>query len=109
MANEEFYDDGEFFINLTIDGTEWEDNEVKVTDPQKPIRELIKNIIQQYELPKYDNGNTPIEYKLGKVLKDGNESEMLALEDENGREQNLLDYNVKSGDSLHLTSIPIAG
>ena len=40
MATEEFYDD-EFIINLTIDGTSYEEVEVKVTDPNKQIRDQI--------------------------------------------------------------------
>lgn len=38
MATEEMYEDDEFIINLTIDGTEFEEVEVKVTDPNKTIR-----------------------------------------------------------------------
>jgi hypothetical protein len=34
---------------------------------------------------------------------------ILEYEDADGREQILLDYNVQSGDRLHLIKIPIAG
>ena len=44
MATEEFYDD-EFIINLTIDGTSYEEVEVKVTDPNKTIRDQISSIV----------------------------------------------------------------
>jgi len=108
MANEEFFDE-EFIINLTIDGTEYEEVEVKVTDPNKTIRDQINNIVQVFELPKMDNGGNPIQYLLGQMLEDGEEPEILYFEDENGREQCLLDYNVQPGDHLHLISVPIAG
>ena len=109
MANEEFYDDEEFIINLTIDGTEYEEVEVKVTDPNKTIRDQINSIVQVFELPKMDNGGNPIQYLLGQILDDGDQPEILEFEDEDGREQNLMDYNVQSGDNLHLISVPIAG
>lgn len=108
MANEEFYDD-EFIINLTIDGTSFEEVEVKVTDPNKTIRDQINSIVQVFELPKMDNGGNPIQYLLGQMLEDGEEPEILDFEDEDGREQCLMDYNVQPGDSLHLISVPIAG
>ena len=60
MATDEFYDD-EFIINLTIDGTSYEEVEVKVTDPNKTIRDQISSIVQVFELPKIDNGGTPIQ------------------------------------------------
>ena len=31
------------------------------------------------------------------------------FEDEDGREQTLMDYNIQPGDSLQLISVPIAG
>ena len=45
MATEEMYEDDEFIINLTIDGTEFEEVEVKVTDPNKTIRDQISSIV----------------------------------------------------------------
>ena len=60
MADEEiYYDDDEFIINLTIDGTSYEETEVKVTDPNKTIRDQIASIVAVFELPKLDNGGTP--------------------------------------------------
>lgn len=109
MANEDFYDDDEFIINLTIDGTSYEEVEVKVTDPNKTIRDQINSIVQVFELPKMDNGGNPIQYLLGQMLDDGEEPEILDFEDEDGREQCLIDYNVQPGDRLHLISVPIAG
>jgi len=108
MENEEFYED-EFIINLTIDGTSYEEVEVKVTDPNKTIRDQINSIVQVFELPKMDNGGNPIQYLLGQILEEGEEPEILEFEDEDGREQCLMDYNVQPGDYLHLISVPIAG
>ena len=107
MATEEFYDD-EFIIILTIDGSSYEEVEVKVTDPQKTIRDLISTIVSVFELSKMDGGGNPIQYVLGQTMEDGQDV-ILAYEDADGREQILLDYNVQSGDRLHLIKIPIAG
>lgn len=104
MVNEEFYDD-ELFIYLTIDGTEYEDVEVKVTKPNKTIREQIQSIVNVFELPKTDRCGHPIHYLLGQMLEDGEEPEVLEFEDGDGRENSLLDYNIQSGDCLHLMSI----
>ena len=85
MATEEFYDD-EFIINLTIDGTSYEEVEVKVTDPNKTIRDQISSIVSVFELPKIDNGGNPIQYLLGQIMEDGGEPEILEFEDADGRE-----------------------
>lgn len=108
MANEEMFED-EFIINLTIDGTSYEEVEVKVNDPNKTIRDQIASIVQVFELPKMDNGGNPIQYLLGQMLEEGDEPEILDFEDEDGREQALVDYNIQPGDHLHLISVPIAG
>lgn len=108
MANEEMFED-EFIINLTIDGTSYEEVEVKVTDPNKTIRDQIASIVQVFELPKMDNGGTPINYLLGQILDDGEEPKILEFTDDEGREQALVDYNIQPGDHLHLISVPIAG
>ena len=109
MATEEFYEEEEFIINLTIDGTEYEEVEVKVTDPNKTIRDQITSIVSVFELPKIDNGGNPIQYLLGQIMDEGEEPEILEFEDEDGREQALIDYNIQPGDHLHLISVPIAG
>lgn len=109
MENEQQYYDEEFIINLTIDGTSFEEVEVKVNDPTKTIRDQINSIVQVFELPKMDNGGNPIQYLMGQVINDDDEPEILEFEDENGREQCLLDYNIQPGDHLHLISVPIAG
>lgn len=108
MANEENYED-EFIIKLTIDGSSYEEVEVKVTDPNKTIRDQISSIISVFELPKLDNGGNPIQYLLGQVMEDGEDPEILEFEDEDGREQALVDYNIMPGDHLHLIQVPIAG
>ena len=107
MANEGFFEE-DFLINLTIDGTEYEEVEVQVTDPNKTIRDQISSIVQVFELPKIDGGGNPIQYLLGRIATDG-EDEILEWEDEAGREMALIDYNVQPGDHLHLISVPIAG
>ena len=109
MATEEMYEDDEFIINLTIDGTEFEEVEVKVTDPNKTIRDQITSIVSVFELPKIDNGGNPIQYLLGQIMEEGEEPEILEFEDEDGREQTLIDYNIQPGDHLHLISVPLAG
>lgn len=108
MEETQIYND-EFIIHLTIDGTSFEEVEVKVTDPNKTIRDQINSIVQVFELPKMDNGGNPIQYLMGQIMDDGDEPEILEFEDEDGREQCLLDYNVQPGDHLHLISVPIAG
>ena len=108
MAAEDYYD-GEFIVNLTIDGTSYEEVEVKVTDPNKTIRDQISSIVSVFELPKIDNGGNPIQYLLGQIMEDGGEPEILEFEDADGREHALIDYNVQPGDHLHLISVPIAG
>jgi len=108
MENEELVQD-DFIINLTIDGTSYEEVEVKVTDPNKSIRDLITNIIGVFKLPKIDNGGNPVQYLLGQVMEDEDEPRILDFEDEDGREQAFVDYNIQPGDHLHLISVPIAG
>lgn len=108
MANDEFYDD-DFIINLTIDDTAFEEVEVKVTDPNKTIRDQISSIVQVFELPKMDNGGNPVLYQLGRATEDGAEQEILEPEDADRRELCFMDYDVQSGDHLHLIRVPIAG
>lgn len=108
MATEEFYDD-DFIIILTIHGTAYEEVEVKVSDPNKTIRDQISTIVSVFELPKIDNGGNPIQYFLGQIIDESGEPTILEFEDADGRERALIDYNVQSGDHLQLTSVPIAG
>ena len=108
MKGEDIYDD-DFIIYLTIEGTSHENVMVRVTEPSKSIRDQINSIIRVFELPKKDCGGNPIHYLLGQMLDDGEEYEILDFEDEDGREQCLMDYNIQTGDSLWLLSVPIAG
>ncbi len=105
MAAEEAFHD-KFVINLTIDGSFYEDVEVKLTDPSKTIRDQISSIVSVFELPKIDNCGNPIQYLLGQIMEDGGELEVLEFEDADGREQALTDYNVQPGDHLHLIAEP---
>ena len=108
MENDYLLDGEEFVIKLTIDGTEYEEVEVEVTNPNKTIRDQISSIIRVFELPKMDNGGNDIQYLLCQILEDSEEPTILDFEDEEGREQCLLDYNIRTGDHLHLISVPVA-
>lgn len=108
MENEEFYDD-EFIVLLTIDGTEFDEVEVKISDPTKTIREQVTSIVTVFEMPKIDGGGNPIQYLLGQILEGDDEPSILEFEDPEGREMALVDYDVQPGDHIHLISVPIAG
>ena len=108
MTDQEFSQE-EFIVMLTIDGTSYDEIEVKVTDPNKTIRDQINSIVQVFELPKMDNGGNPIQYLLGKLMEDDEEPVILEFEDESGREMALVDYEIQPLDHLHLISVPIAG
>ena len=108
MTDQEFYQE-EFIVMLTIDGTSYDEIEVKVTDPNKTIRDQINSIVQVFELPKMDNGGNPFQYLLGKLMEDDEEPVILEFEDESGREMALVDYEIQPLDHLHLISVPIAG
>lgn len=108
MENEVF-DDDVFVVSLTIDGTPYENIEVKISNPWLPIKEQIKRIIDVFELPQFDNGGSRIQYLLGQIMEDGQEPEILEFEDEDGREQALIDYNIQPGDHLQLINLPIPG
>ena len=109
MATENMYEEDDFIINLTIDETEFEDVEVKVTDPKKTIRDQIDSIVSVFGLPKVDSGGNPILYLLAQIMEEGEEPEILELQNEDGYELALVDYNIRSGDSLRLIEIPMAG
>lgn len=103
--NEEFCYDEEFIIYLTIDDTQYEEIEVKVSDPMKTIRNQVKSIVSVFELPEKDKEGNSIQYLLGLISED--ESVILEFENEAGHEQTLLDYNIQPGDHLHLMSLTI--
>ncbi len=98
-----------FWLYLTIDGTSFEEVEVTVSDPSLTIRCIIGRILEVFDLPKMDTGGSPVTYLLGKELEKNGEPEILEFEDENGREQSLLDHNIQPGDHLLLISVPVAG
>lgn len=108
MENEQFYDEA-FVITLTIEGTQYEEVDVEVTNPLKTIREQISSIVEVFNLPKMDNGGNPITYLLGRIEDDSDTPSILEFDDADGREQTLTDYNVQPGDRLHLISRAIAG
>lgn len=108
MVNDELQKD-ELFIKLTIDGTEYEDIDVKVTEPNKTIREQIQNIVKIFELPKTDRYGNPRQYLLGQMFEDEDEPAILDFDDEGGNPQSLKDYNIKNGDHLHLVEPPLYG
>ena len=103
MTDQEFYQE-EFIVMLTIDGTAYDEIEVKVSDPNKTVREQIDSIIQVM-----DNGGNPIQNLLGKLMDGDEEPAVLEFEDEEGREMALIDYDIQPLDHLHLISVPIAG
>jgi len=109
MAEKKNVFDGEFIIKLTIDGTSYEEVEVKVSDPTKTLRDQIASIVSVFDLPQMDNGGNPVRYLLGQKSNDDEEPSILEFEDENGREHALVDYDIHPGDLLHLISVPIAG
>ena len=80
MTEQEFYQE-EFIVMLTIDGTSYDEIEVKVTDPNKTIRDQINSIVQVFELPKMDNGGNPIQYLLGKLMEDDEEDWLMNDDD----------------------------
>lgn len=102
----EVISDNKFIINLTIDGTSFEGVEVIVPEPNKTLREQIDRIVSVFELPVMDTCGNPMQYLLGQIMGEAEEPVILEFEDEDGREQCLMDYNVQSGDYLHLISVP---
>lgn len=107
MENEQFYDEP-FLVTLSIEGSQYEEVEVEVTDPMKTIRDQINKIVEVFELQKMDSNGTPITYRLGQ-MNDDVEPFIFEFEDEQGRYQTLSDYNVQSGDRLVLVKEVIAG
>lgn len=108
MPNEELYEN-DLIVNLTIDGTEYQDVEVTVSNPNKTIREQIDSIVRVFELPgKYPNGLTR-QYLIGLLSENGQEPEILEFEDEDGNEQSFRDYHIKKGDHLCLIEVPLYG
>ena len=70
--------------------------------------DACKRIVEAFELQKMDSNGTPITYLLGQMREDSDHV-IFEFQDEQGREQTLLDYNVKSGDRLVLVMHTNAG
>jgi hypothetical protein len=98
----------EFYIVLTIEGTQFEEVEVTISNPLLTIREQIERIVEVFKLPKMDKGGNPVCYLLGREKEDG-DIEIFDFEDTEGRECCLLDYNVYPGEHLGLITRAIAG
>ena len=106
---EDFYSE-DMVIYLTIEGTEYSNVEVLVSDPNKTIQEEIENIIKVFELPRFHNdGITPRQYLLGIMEDNDEEPRVLEFEDEKGRKQSILDYDIRPGAHLRLEQIPLYG
>ncbi len=93
----------EFFITVCYQGNEYS---VEVEDPNRSIQDHINKLISGMRLPRADGGGNPSTYHLGRSI-DGEEEILRPKID--GEEKTLLDYNVKPGDVLTLTMVPIAG
>ena len=89
------------FVTLSIEGTQLEEVEVEITDPMRSISEQIKRIVETFELQKMDSNGNPITYCMGQEREDSDPL-IFDFQDEQGREQTLVDYNVKFGDKLFL-------
>lgn len=99
----------DFIISLSIEGTEYVDIDVKVTDPYRAIRDQIARIVEVFDLPTIDGGGNCMQYLLGEMTEDSDEPEILEFDDEYGRVMTLVDYNIQPGDHLYLISVPLAG
>lgn len=99
--------DDKFNIFIDIEGTDISDQEI-IIDPYQSIRKLRDEIVKAFNQPRYDNGENPLQYLLGLAIQE-EEPMILDFEDEDGREQCILDYDVMPGDRFILLSVPIAG
>lgn len=100
-------DDDKFNILIDIEGTDISDQEI-IIDPYQSIRKLRDEIVKAFNLPRFDNGENPLTYLLGLPIQE-EEPMILDFEDEDGREQCILDYAVKPGDRFIILSVPVAG
>ena len=105
---DEQLDNKDFIISLTIDKTAYEDVEVNITEPSRSIREQINRMVDTFELPRLDQRDMPLQYLIAQESADDFGPEILEFEDENGREQSLLDFNIQPGDHLRLIAISCA-
>ena len=108
---QELYDDynNTFTILLDIDASGFKEYEYTIEDPTQTIREVRNNIVNDFNLPRVLTDEYPVEYLLGVDDPKGDDLSILDFEDEDGREQSLLDYNIQPGDLIHVIAVPIAG
>lgn len=92
-----------FFVLLSYQGNEYT---VEIEDPTNSVQEIINKVIVGLGLSRTDGGGNPATYHLGRILDDQEEILQPTI---NGEEQTLADYQIKPGDRLSLTMIPIAG
>lgn len=97
----------DFYIYLTVEGTDLEEELMIVDNPLDSIRNLVKDFVHQLGLPIFDNGENPIMYMFGQEIDD--DAHILEFEDEEGNNLTLLDHGIQSGDHLFLISVPIEG
>lgn len=93
----------EFYIVLNFQGNEYT---IEIEDPTNTIDEIIKKVIAGLGLSRVDGGNNPLVYHLGRSVDDNEEILQPRVK---GEERTLIDYQVQPGDTLTLTTIPIAG
>lgn len=98
----------ELIISLTIEYPEYNEIEVKITNPSRSIRTTIDKMIEVFQLPKIDRWGSQIPYVLG-IYEGLEEPIVLEFEDEDGNEVSLLDYDIKPGDHLVLSVLPYLG
>jgi len=93
----------DLYVQLTIEGTEYENVEVFITKPDRTIKEQIDRIIDVFKLPRYYvDGITTRRYLLGVFEDDDEDPVILEYENEEGQQKTLLDYDIKSGNHLCL-------
>jgi len=92
-------------LYLTIN-YQGKDTDVEIEDQTNSIQEIINKLVVALDLSRTDGAGNPASYHLGRLTDDFDEILPPFI---NGKEQTLLDYNIKDGDKLSLTMIPIAG
>ncbi len=92
-----------FYVVLSYQGNEYN---VEIENPNRPLRDLIINLVTRLELPHVDGGGNPATYYLGRSVQGQEEILQARVK---GEEMTLMDYDVKSGDRITLTILPIAG
>ena len=81
------------------------DYSLEPDEPFTPISYLLEMIITELKIPKPDGSGNPYIFHLGKI---GADEEVILHPKIKGEEKNLIDYGVKAGDRLTLTTEPNA-